>query len=457
VKKTSTTGLSPGDFIQQMNLRSPITTRVYRCILNGFQRFFVEKALDKSTSSETIRQWLNDRKSVWPLHLVEHRARLVDRFLDWMVNKGGLANNPFAEIRTEYAQRSTAPIVRCLLKPDFRAALDALRPFPRFGSFLGPVMLEHINLMKAMGHRYDTYEKRMLRLDRFLQGRPDLTGYPLAVVIREWTNVGSTPQHRYECHATGRALSKALSRIDPTIKTIAWDERISREARKQYRQPYIFSEQEIRSLLETALSFPSPRSPLRPQTLHVMLMLAYCAGLRIGELVRLDVGDVNLEDRAIEIRGTKFFKSRRLPLSNSAASTLRAYLDARSSSGAPSEPSTGLFWHQQPPGRYSRAMAAQLLRKVLRRAGIKPIKGKVGPRIHDVRHAFVCHRMLAWYREGVNPQSRLPYLATYLGHKDINSTLVYLTITQELLQQASERFRLRGAQILCASTEGGNA
>jgi integrase/recombinase XerD len=152
VKKTSTTGLSPGDFIQQMNLRSPITTRVYRCILNGFQRFFVEKALDKSTSSETIRQWLNDRKSVWPLHLVEHRARLVDRFLDWMVNKGGLANNPFAEIRTEYAQRSTAPIVRCLLKPDFRAALDALRPFPRFGSFLGPVMLEHINLMKAMGH-----------------------------------------------------------------------------------------------------------------------------------------------------------------------------------------------------------------------------------------------------------------------------------------------------------------
>jgi integrase len=65
--------------------------------------------------------------------------------------------------------------------------------------------------------------------------------------------------------------------------------------------------------------------------------------------------------------------------------------------------------------------------------------------------------MLAWYREGVNPQSRLPYLATYLGHKDINSTLVYLTITQELLQQAGERFRVRGARILRASTEGGKA
>ncbi len=56
--------------------------------------------------------------------------------------------------------------------------------------------------------------------------------------------------------------------------------------------------------------------------------------------------------------------------------------------------------------------------------------------------------MLAWYREGINPQSRLPYLATYLGHKDINSTLVYLTITQELLQQANQRFRVAEADVL---------
>jgi hypothetical protein len=61
--------------------------------------------------------------------------------------------------------------------------------------------------------------------------------------------------------------------------------------------------------------------------------------------------------------------------------------------------------------------------------------------------------MLAWYREGINPQTRLPYLATYLGHKDINSTLIYLTITQELLQHASDRFRKNGAVSL--RTEGG--
>jgi len=59
---------------------------------------------------------------------------------------------------------------------------------------------------------------------------------------------------------------------------------------------------------------------------------------------------------------------------------------------------------------------------------------------------MVVNRMLMWYRQGINPQARLPFLATYLGHKDINSTLVYLTVTQELLQEASERFRAFAAQ-----------
>ena len=62
--------------------------------------------------------------------------------------------------------------------------------------------------------------------------------------------------------------------------------------------------------------------------------------------------------------------------------------------------------------------------------------------------------MTAWYREGINPQSRLPHLATYLGHKDIYSTMVYLTMTEELLQQANDRFRTIGADVLLAAQGG---
>jgi integrase/recombinase XerD len=454
MNKSSTMGSSLQDFLQQLDFRNPTTIRVYRCILKGFQRFISEHSRDESISRETIGLWLNDRARVWPFHLVAHRTMLVDRFLDWMVRRGLLYRNPFADLRTEYGRRPTTAYVRALLNPDPDAALNALRAVPRFGSFLGPLMLGHITLMKALGYRYNKRERNMLRLDRFLQTRPELSNQPLTVVVREWANSGSTAQHAYECHETGRTLSRALLRIDPTAELIPWDKRIERAARKRYRQPYIFSEQEIRSILEAARSYPSPRCPLRPQTLYTMLILAYCCGLRIGEVARLNVGDIDLDNRVIEIRETKCFKSRRLPLSNSAAAALRSYAVARRKAGAPSELSSGLFWHEQPPGRHSTVVAGQMLARVLRRAGVKPESGRVGPRVHDLRHAFVCHRMLTWYREGVNPQSRLPFLATYLGHKDIHSTLAYLTITAELMQHASERFRRYGAFTLAGETGG---
>ncbi len=456
-----TTSMSKGataeNYIRELRLRSPVSSQVYLSILNGFQHFVAEQAEDKSLSQATVRQWLNNRIRVSPFHIVTDRARLVDRFLDWKVNKGALANNPFASLRIEYGQRTTTPVVRALLKPDFDAALEALRPIPRFGSFLGPVMREHVVLMHAMGYRYNTQAERLLRFDRFLQGRADLSGHPLTALIQAWTNIRSTPQHALDCHQAARLVSRVLSRIGQTVEKIPSDKQIWQAAKQWYRRPYIFNEQEVFGLLETALSFPSPQSPLRPKTLYMMLVLAYCAGLRIGEIVRLNAGDFEINDRAIEIHGTKFFKSRRLPLSDSVVAALQSYLRARKEAGASMAPDAALFWHQQAGGRYSRDMAGKLLTRVLRSAKLKPTPGRMGPRVHDLRHAFVVGRMLVWYREGINPQSRLPYLATYLGHKDINSTLVYITVTQELLQQACERFRVRGAPLLRSLPEGGTA
>jgi integrase len=450
-------GANPQNYVRHLHLRNPASSEVYRCILNGFQRLVAEQVEDGAISQDVVRRWLLNRIQVWPLHMVTHRARIVDRFLDWMVNRGALANNPFGDLRTEYGQRTTSPVVRALLSPNFQKALDALRPVPRFGSFLGPKMREHVALMKSMGYRYTTQERRLLLLDRFLQSRPEFVDQPLPALIQGWASTRSTPQQALECHQTGRLLSRALSRIDATVETIPWDKRILQAAQQRHRRPHIYSEQEVHCLMATALRLPSPQSPLRPQTLHMMVILAYCAGLRIGEIVRLNVGDFDVDDRTIEIHGTKFFKSRRLPLSGSVVEVLKAYLAARQQAGAPTNPESAMFWHQQAAGRYSKARAGTLLVDVLRNAGLKPALGRTGPRAHDLRHAFVVNRMLTWYREGINPQSRLPYLATYLGHKDINSTLVYLTITQELLQAASERFRMLGAQVLRASTERGNA
>ena len=129
-----------------------------------------------------------------------------------------------------------------------------------------------------------------------------------------------------------------------------------------------------------------------------MLVLAYCAGLRIGELARLNLGDVDLQSGTITIRETKFFKSRVLPLTDSALSALREYLEARRQAKAPQSPDSGLFWHDQGNARYTRQSIALRLIDILRRAGIKPPKGKIGPRIHDLRHSMVVNRILEWYR-----------------------------------------------------------
>jgi integrase len=211
--------------------------------------------------------------------------------------------------------------------------------------------------------------------------------------------------------------------------------------KEKWRRPYIYTPQELRRLLDTARQFPSRGVPLRPVALYTMIVLAGCTGLRLGELARLDLGDVHLDTGELDIRQTKFFKSRTLPLADSVIAALREYLEARRRAGAPQDGPSALFWHGKAAGRYSRSMIEHMLIGVLRRAGVKPDCGRRGPRVHDLRHTFVVRRMLTWYRQGINPQARLPYLVTYLGHKDINSTLVYLTVTQELLQHAAERFR----------------
>jgi integrase len=292
-----------------------------------------------------------------------------------------------------------------------------------------------------------------LRFDRFLQSRADLVGAPLGTLLDAWRRTNLRPQHQQVVCAVGRLLSKVMRRFDPTAAVLPFDGDAARRARRLYRRPYIYTEAQIRQLLEVAKSFESSRAPLRALSLYTMILLTYCAGLRVGELARLTLADVDLTNDLIEIHGTKFFKSRLLPLAPGVSASLKNYLVARRKIGGSVEPTSGLLWREPRGGGYSCGGIRNLLTAALRRAGLKPARGKVGPRIHDLRHAMVCNRMEAWYRDGINPQSRLPYLATYHGHKDINSTLVYLTITQKLMQHASERFRASGVTVLGSDGE----
>jgi integrase/recombinase XerD len=424
-----------------------------QCVLSSFQRFASERAADQPFALETIESWLREQASQWTPRTLAGAAQSVDRFLAWLVDNHILTQNPWSDLRQQYGNR-TAPIVRAILSPVPVQALETLRPLAKFGSHLGNAMSEHVTQKRSLGFRYEREENRLLAFDRYLQRRPGAASQSLPLLIREYADAGRTPEARLERLQSGRTLMQAMQRHDPAIIPLKLDKSVVREALRKRRKPYIYTEEEVRRLLAAALNMPSPLAPLRPLTLYTMSILAYCAGLRLGEFTRLTLSDFRAEEGTVEVRNTKFFKSRRLPLTASVITKIQQYLKAREQAGGALEPSAALLWNERKGGGYTVVTAQHLLADVIRTAGLKPSTGRTGPRVHDLRHAFVVNRMLAWYREGINPQSRLPYLATYLGHKDVYSTLVYLTVTPELLQEASKRFRALGAGLL-GPAEGG--
>jgi integrase/recombinase XerD len=428
---------------------SPTTLPGYRSILRDFQCFVAAHSAGAPLSLPIIQQWLHARSLDSTLSFVYCRAQLVERFLEWMTVNGTISSNPLTALHREYGT-CTKRIVQALLSEDVAVALAKLTPAPRFASFLGQLMQEHICQMRALGYRYKTREYELLRFDRFLQRHPELTGKPLSKLVETWAQESPGLNSLRQAQEVGRIVSKAMHRLDPSVPILPGGTDADRRARRVQRRPHLYSDEEVRRLLDAARSLPSPKAPLRPLTLYTMLVLAYCAGLRRGEIAKLTLADVQLQDGTIDIRDTKFFKHRRLPLAPGVIAVLKHYLSEREKAGAPTRPGSGVFWQQTTHRPYTGHTIGTLVVEALRRAGLKPSHGKVGPRQHDLRHSLVGHRMREWYRDGVNPQTMLPYLSKFLGHKDLQSTLAYINITPELLQMASERFRKHAASALLA-------
>jgi integrase/recombinase XerD len=436
-------------FLQCRRFRHSDTPKNYCGTLRNFQQFIAIHYATEVLTASILQRWLKVRSLRCATYTLASRARIVERYLQWLWDQELIPENPFAILHKRYGAK-TAPIVNALVQEDADRALELLRTTPRFASHLGKVMEQHINHMQSLGYRYKINERLLLRFDRFLQQDPSLAQWPLETLVKCWSDEKPSVHRLHESQQAGRIISKALHRLDPAVPILSIDAGVGRAARQGDRRAHLYSDVEIQKIMACALSYPSPKSPLRPLSLFTMLMLAYCSGLRGGEIASLKLMDVDLHEQSIEIHETKFFKHRCIPLAPGVMIALENYLNAREHAGAPTSPQSELFYSVQTGHGYALGTMQLMLTDVLRRSGVKPPRGTVGPRIHDLRHTMVGHRMREWYASGINPQSRLPYLATYLGHKDICSTLVYLDITPELLQQASERFRENGAAVLHA-------
>jgi site-specific recombinase XerD len=200
--------------------------------------------------------------------------------------------------------------------------------------------------------------------------------------------------------------------------------------------PYIFSEHEIENLLSAASALP-PIESLRPHTYRTLFGLLYTTGIRISEAFALTLKDFHCELDLLYIAEGKFKKARWVPLHPSTSRILNQYIEHRLQNG-PRTPDSPLFINLR-THRLRHCTVYQTFRQLLEKCGI-PYNKHTGPRIHDMRHSFAVHRLLAWYQNQQDVNARLPALATYMGHVSVCSTHVYLRPTAELLEQVNNRF-----------------
>ena len=312
-------------------------------------------------------------------------------------------------------------------------------PVATFRSALGPVITAHLELQRALGHQCRGEAWILARLDRFLADRraDALTAERFAAWAR--TDAHLAPATRRQRMLTVRKLCLYQRRSDPCC--FVPDPR-GFPRREPTPRPFILTEQQVLALLRSAGQLPATKaSPLRPAVYRLAIVLLYTAGLRRGELARLALADCDRVRGTLQVRASKFRKSRLVALSADACRELELYLEQRLRDRP--EPSAPLLAHGPDARRaYTGAGLREGLRQLFRAADIRDARGAL-PRVHDLRHTYALHVLLREYRSGRDPQAVLPTLATAMGHVSPASTAHYLTDLEPVLAAASAQVAAR--------------
>ena len=163
-----------------------------------------------------------------------------------------------------------------------------------------------------------------------------------------------------------------------------------------------------------------------------------CTGMRPPEPLRLCRDDVDLRADTITIRETKFAKSRIVVLHPSTTDALRAY--ARLRDRRVRKPKCSAFFLLDDGTPLTHRKALRAFRTLRRQMGWESQPVPRPPRLYDLRHSFVCRRLLAWYREGIDVHVSIAALSTYLGHVKVTDTYWYVTGIPELMAVVGKRF-----------------
>jgi integrase/recombinase XerD len=290
-------------------------------------------------------------------------------------------------------------------------------------------------MRRALGYKLVGEGKLLASFVTFLEqaGVPHIS---TQVALSWTTSVAGSPAYLARRMRVARMFARRLHSLDPATEVPPAE---LFPAGKHRPVPYIYSDDEVRSLMDAAGGL---RPTLRALTLESLIGLLAATGMRVSEAMGLDDDDLDRDAGMLIVRDSKYHKSRQLPVHHSTLKALSAYLRERDRL-APSRRVPSLFVSSRGT-RLSHETVQPAFRQLVRSARLVKPPGSPQPRIHGLRHTFAVNTLLSWYRDGGDVAARLPMLSTYLGHVDIAATYWYLSAVPELLALAAQRLEHAG-------------
>jgi integrase len=298
-------------------------------------------------------------------------------------------------------------------------------------SALANAAADYLRLRNRLGHDLAEYHRLLPRFVAFLDDA-GLETVTVAAALA-WVNAPDVdPSSTVASHrmTIARGFARHMAGLDATTEIPPFGLVGSRRRR---HEPYIFSPNDIDTLMTGAQGL---RTSFASATHQTLIGLLAATGMRVGEAIRLDRGDLTEADATLMIRESKFGKSRMVPLQPSMLTALQRY--ARLRDDVHRQPTTVSFFVSTRGNRMVYPTIQAVFRNLCDGAGIGT-DAPSPPRIHDLRHTFAVRTLRGWYRAGEDVDARLPVLSTYLGHRDPRWTYWYLSAAPELLSLAASR------------------
>lgn len=292
-------------------------------------------------------------------------------------------------------------------------------------------LVDYLALRRALGYRLARPEKLLGQfLDHLEQaGESRIT----VAVALDWARLPAGGGSNWWAYRLGavRGFATYLRALDPAHEVPAAELLPHRPHRAN---PYLYSAADIAALIAATDSL---RTPLRQATFATLIGLLAVTGIRVGEAIALNSGDLDLPGGRLVVRHGKFGKTRELALHPSTVEALRRYLRLRNRS-VPATGTSALFVSTAGT-RLIYCNVHNTFHRLVGHAGLTPRSRSCRPRIHDLRHSFAVAAMLDAYAAGQDGQIRLTLLSTWLGHVHPASTYWYLSASPELMAVAGQR------------------